>query len=117
MCNLYTLAPKGAAERAVGEAGRCIHMDDCGQRTVGPFQAGVVIRPGGDDLNWADGRVGPDPTRSAGTHRLHPAEGRTRQEAEGATSQVDEQCAHRRYREQTDIQGRVAQWSPLPDPC
>ena len=50
MCNLYNLTTKGTAERAVGAAGRCIQLSDYEQRTVGPLQAGVFIRPGDDDL-------------------------------------------------------------------
>lgn len=50
MCNLISLTPKGTAERAVGAAGRRIKLDDYEPRTVGPFQTGVFIRPGADDL-------------------------------------------------------------------
>lgn len=50
MCNLYHLTPKGAAERAVGAAGRRIKLDDYEPHTVGPFQTGVFIRPDADDL-------------------------------------------------------------------
>lgn len=46
MCNLYQMSPKGAAERAIAEAGFLLTGDDWAPVTVGPFDAGAFLVPG-----------------------------------------------------------------------
>lgn len=46
MCNLYQMTPKGAAERAIAEAGFLLTGDDWTPVTVGPFGAGAFLVPG-----------------------------------------------------------------------
>lgn len=45
MCNLYQMTPKGAAERAIAEAGFLLSGDDWAPVTVGPFGAGAFLVP------------------------------------------------------------------------
>lgn len=49
MCNLYSISPKGEAERAVVAAGRQLAGAHWEQRTVGPSQQGVFLIAGADD--------------------------------------------------------------------
>lgn len=46
MCNLYQMTPKGAAERAIAEAGFLLTGDDWDPVAVGPFGAGAFLLPG-----------------------------------------------------------------------
>lgn len=46
MCNLYSISPKGEAERAVAAAGWRLSGAGWEQRTVGPSQQGVFLVPG-----------------------------------------------------------------------
>lgn len=59
MCNLYQMTPKGAAERAIAEAGRVLVGADWEPKTVGPFQDGVFLVPAGArDLTAVVGQWG-----------------------------------------------------------
>ncbi|MDZ4101545.1 MAG: SOS response-associated peptidase family protein [Hydrogenophaga sp.] len=46
MCNLYNMTPKGTAERYLGSVGASVDVEDFVQATVGPFQTGLMVRPG-----------------------------------------------------------------------
>jgi putative SOS response-associated peptidase YedK len=46
MCNLYNMTPKGMAERYLGSVGTSVDVEDYTQATVGPFQHGLMVRPG-----------------------------------------------------------------------
>lgn len=46
MCNLYNMTDKGTAERYLGSVGASVDVEDYTQATVGPFQHGLMVRPG-----------------------------------------------------------------------
>ncbi|WP_300649609.1 SOS response-associated peptidase [Hydrogenophaga sp.] len=46
MCNLYNMTDKGTAERYLGSVGASVDVEDFTQATVGPFQHGLLVRPG-----------------------------------------------------------------------
>ena len=46
MCNLYNMTSKGTAERYLGSTGASVDVEDFAPATVGPFQTGLMVRPG-----------------------------------------------------------------------
>jgi putative SOS response-associated peptidase YedK len=48
MCNLYHVTPKGDVERYIGAHGLRAEVEDFDARTVGPYQSGLILRPGMD---------------------------------------------------------------------
>lgn len=58
MCNLHHVSPKGDAERYFARIAKRVYLPDYSMTTVGPFDAGVFIRPHGDELLGVVGQWG-----------------------------------------------------------
>ena len=74
MCNLYNMTPKGTAERYLGSVGASVDVEDFVASTVGPFQTGLLVRPGlpGEQAQLV-GRLGQWGMIRAGSTTRRPA--------------------------------------------